>query len=331
MLRLDRRALLKFFPAAFAGALPTRARASTPRELTLHVPFPPGGSPDLLARLIADALRDRMSLSVLVSNTVGVNGELGLRRFLQQSPDGSHWLIAPDSLIAINPFIYPRAGSDPLQGIKPIMSIASAPQFLLVHAADEIDSLASLKRVGQGASIDFGSGGVGGQPHLLMLQLAERMDLRVHHVPYRNNGLAALGVARGEVRAVIAGTSSLSLVRGGKLKIIAVSTAERHPAWPQVRTFAEDLPGFTLMPWIGLFGAGDMPSGMAQVFARQVGAIVSEPGFRDGLEARSGLQPFVLESGEFRQLIDSDLARYRRVVSMIDDIRELNRPERSQP
>jgi tripartite-type tricarboxylate transporter receptor subunit TctC len=331
MYRPQRRALLRTLAALLAPALSADAMAALPREITVHVPFPPGGSPDLLARLIADSLRDRLGVSVVVLNTSGVNGEVGLRRFLQQEPDGGHWLIAPDSLITINPFVFPRSSTEPLQGLQPIVSLAGAPQFLLVNAADPIDSLAALARAGQSAPIDFGSGGVGGQPHLLMVQLAERLQLRTHHVPYRNNGLAALGVARGEVRAVIAGTSSLALVRGGKLKIIAVSTADRHPGWPQVRTFAEDLPGFSILPWIGLFGQHAAPAGAVESMTLAVRAIVEDVGFGQNLENRSGLQPLGLPQVEFRRLIADDLVRYRRILSLIDDSKDPNRPGRSSP
>ena len=291
---LFRRTLLKSLPASLITVPIQGPAARLAREWTLHVPFPPGGSPDLLARVLADEARARTGASVVVLNTSGVNGELGLRRFLQQDPDGAHFLVAPDSLIVINPWVYHRPNADPLHGLEPLGAIAGAPQFLLVRTDDSIRSLTELAAAARDAPLDFGSGGVGGQPHLLMLQLAGRLGIRVHHVPYRTNGLAALGVASGETRAVIAGTSALGLVRSGRLRVIAVSTPQRLAAWPEVPTLAEDLPGFTALVWIGLFGTRSAtPTANTELieFARST---LSEAAVRDRIESTSGLQPLMI-------------------------------------
>ena len=313
----------RFLQRATCGALVLSSGRAThasglPRESNLHVPFPPGGSPDLLARLIGEALRERWASTVVVHNSAGANGEIGLRRFLQQDPDGSHWMIAPDSLITINPSTYPRAAADPLHGLLPMLNLALAPQFILVRAEDPIRSLRELVEAGRNGAIDFGSGGIGSQPHLVMLQLGQRLGIRLHHVPYRTNGLAALGVARGEVRVAMAGTSSLGLVHGGKLRIVAVSTPQRHPSWPDVRTIAEDLPGFAETPWIGVFALAATPNELVAEMTRRLQVVISEAPFRAQLESRSGLLPALMAGPAFAHMIEADARKYRDLLRQIE-------------
>jgi tripartite-type tricarboxylate transporter receptor subunit TctC len=314
MLRPVRRTLLKSLSAAAVLRPAGLAFAGLPREWSIHVPFPPGGSPDLLARLIADEARERHGTAALVLNTTGVNGELGLRRFLQQDADGSHFLIAPDGLITINPAVYPRQTSDPLQGLEPLCTLAATPQFLMVRADSEIHSLADLRTAAERSLIPFGSGGIGGQPHLLMLQLAAHLGVRMLHVPYRSNGLAALGVASGEVKVVIAGTSALGLVRSGRLRIIGVSAAQRLQGWPDVPTLAEKIPGLEALVWIGLFGARSAPARANAAIANLARTVLSEPAARARIEKASGLQPMLLDAEALSRLIDRDLARYRELL-----------------
>jgi tripartite-type tricarboxylate transporter receptor subunit TctC len=290
-----------------------------PRELRLIVPSPTGGAPDLVARTLGEFLGRVGGLSVSVLNVDGANGELALARFLREEADGRTWLLAQDSVIVVNPSFYPRAQADILHGLAPVAQVGASSFMLLVKDDDPIRSIDELLQAARSADppLLYGSGGVGSQGHLLMEDLAARLGLRLNHVPYRGNSPAAAGLVRGEVRLLMAGVSSLGLVRAGRLRVIAVATPRRSPMFPDVPALSEVLPGFYGTAWFGLFGRGGTPADALAEMLQFTETAVASAEMRAALLQRGNVAASFSSGAAFRTLIDDERRRFAAIAARL--------------
>ncbi len=315
----DRRQVLKavtLLPAGFAVGTTSAANPSEPPatlpELRFIVTTVPGGAIDLLARTLAQSFAQLHKLPVTVLNVEGAGGEIALRRLMADPPDGKTWLLTQESVITINPSYYTRASQDILDGIVPVAQVATNSFYMLVRADDGIGSFKDF--VGQARSgtvpLPYGSGGVGSLHHLSMEELSASLGLRLLHVPYKGNSLAAQALVRGEIRVLLAGTSTGPLIQAGRLRMIAVTSPKRLAAYPDVPALGEFLPGFQPTAWFGFFSRKGLPEAMVSEMRGLLQRSLESEDVRQTIRERGDVQLAWISGQAFVDQILGDRRRY---------------------
>lgn len=311
---LPRRALLAA-PALLSGE--ALAQGFPARTLRLICPSAAGGVTDTVARLLAERLAPALGVAVAVENRPGAAGTLATDAAARAAPDGHTLLLAADSLIVVNPFVYPNAPSNPLTDLEPVAPLASAPYVLALHPAVPARSVAELVAVARSAAepLPYGSGGVGGLQHLGMEMLMRRAGFPMLHVPFRSGTAASHALLAGDVAAMMGGGSLAPLLREGRLRPLAASGPARMASLPEVPTLAETYPGFTVQFWLGLFAPLGLPREAMTRLRAEVAAALAEPALRQALLRVAELVPLAPSPAGFERLIAEDAERFRAIVA----------------
>src|SRR5262252_277024 len=253
--------------ATVAGiaALPARAQDTYPtKPIRLVVPFTPGGVTDSSGRLIADYMSRRLGQQVIVDNKPGASGNIGTAQVVAAAPDGYTLLLAFDGTMVINPHVFAKVPFDTLNDFAPIGRIGSAALILAAHPELPAKTLRDVIELSKGKPLAYGTSGIGGTPHIAGEMLAQRTGARLEHVPYKGGGQAmtdAMGGVIPLVYTAVAGAQGH--VKAGKLKPIAVSSAQRVGSLPEVPTFIEsglpELKDFVVESWVGVLAPAKTP------------------------------------------------------------------------
>ena len=305
---------------AFAALAPTAwCQSSYPNgPIRFVVPYPPGGPTDLMARLLQPELQTRLGVPVIIDNKGGAGGNLGSAEVARQAPaDGQTLLLAASGPMAVNGSLFKTMPFNALTDLAPVIQISSFPLVLETHPTLGIKSLkdfiALVKR--DGNKVSYASAGSGTPQHLAGEIFGKMVGNKLSHIPYRGAGPALNDVVGGQVPVMfdIVG-SSLQHIQAGKLVPLAVTSATRSPALPQVPTFAEaGLPGFELTAWHGIVVRAGTPAAAIQKLNSTVNAIFKDPAFRKRWEALG--TPAVGGTPEqFGGLIRTESVRLGRVV-----------------
>jgi tripartite-type tricarboxylate transporter receptor subunit TctC len=244
------------------------------------VPFPAGGSADLLPRYVGESLQKQWGQPVIVDNRPGAAGNIGATAVFQAEPDGYTLLSAPPPPLVINRLLYPKLAYDPTQFV-PMSVIAAIPNVLLVHpkvAASSVGELIALAKSNPG-KLNYASQGSGATSHLTA-ELFKSMagGLQITHVPYKGSAPALADLVGGQVDMMFDNLGvSLPHVKSGKLRALAVASTRRFRSLPDVPTLAETLPGFESVAWFGIVGPPKTPSAIAQKVAAGVEAALRNP------------------------------------------------------
>ncbi|MBK1662788.1 tripartite tricarboxylate transporter substrate binding protein, partial [Paracraurococcus ruber] len=255
-----RRALLA---AGLGGlALPARADWAPPRQVRLVVPFPPGGGADTTARLFAPVFQGMLGQPVVVENRAGAGGTIGAQEAARSAPDGTTLLVDAANQ-AVAPFIFRNLAFDYATAFTPVSRVTVYPLVLVVRPESPLRSLAALldRARAQPGRLTYSSSGNAVSNHIAMAVLASRARVELIHAPYRGGGPALQAVLAGDVDLGFATVASAAaLVQDGRLRALAVSTATRVAALPEVATVAEQgFPGFDQAEWNGLYGPAGLP------------------------------------------------------------------------
>jgi tripartite-type tricarboxylate transporter receptor subunit TctC len=315
----DRRLILL---AAAAATLPLHAQ--TARPIRLIVPYPPGGPLDIAARALADKAKDTLG-SVVVDNRPGAGGNLGADTAAKAAPDGTTIVMGAVATHAINPWLYARMPYDALADFTPITLVAQVPNVLVMNAeraqqlgiANLRDLVAFMKR--NPGKLNYGSGGNGSAGHLAGEMLKTQAGVFMVHIPYAGGAGAQMGLLSGQVDLNFDNLAAASAnIRGGKLRAIAVTTARRSGAMPEVPTVAEagrdlGLGSFDIHTWFGLFGPAKLP---AETTARLNRAFVDA---LNSAELKSRLATLMAEPAPstpeaFAAFVRAEHAKYEKVV-----------------
>lgn len=313
-----RRDLLTLGAAAIAA--PVFAQATRP--IRLIVPYPPGGPLDIVARALAERVKDSLG-TVIVENKPGAGGNLGADLAAKAAPDGTTIVMGAVATHAINPWLYAKIPYDPIRDFTPITGVAQVPNVLVMNpeAADRfgvktVADLVAFAKANPG-KLNYGSGGNGSAGHLAGEMFKSQAGVFMVHIPYAGGNPAQLALLSGQVDLNFDNLASASAnVKAGKLRAIAVTTAKRSPAVPELPTIAESggaLAGFDIHTWFGLFGPARLP---AEVTQRLNKAFVEALGSAE-LKARLVTlmaEPMPTTPEQFGAFVKGELAKYEQVV-----------------
>jgi tripartite-type tricarboxylate transporter receptor subunit TctC len=299
--------LLLISTAAFAQ-FPSRA-------ITILVPIPPGGAPDIAARVVAQKLSDSLGQPVVVENRVGANGNIASDLVAKAQPDGHTLGLLADSQIAINPHLY-KMPLDTLRDLTPVIPVAVNQFVLTVNPSLPVKTFPEFIEFARKANppLAYASGGNGSQHHLTMEMLKQRAGIDMLHVPYKGGAPAATATVAGETAAMWSGSSNAPQIKAGRLRPLAVSGAKRSPQYPELPTIGEFYPGFENSIWLGLFGPAGIPESTLAKLRAELRRVLESPDVKQKLNNAGGLDPYVATPEEFAALIRRDYAKYAKVV-----------------
>jgi tripartite-type tricarboxylate transporter receptor subunit TctC len=316
MKRLPLVATLVACLAAAVAAPVAMAQAYPARPVRLIVTFPPGGTPDIYGRLVAQELAGLWKQSVVVENRTGASGTIGTDFVVKSPPDGYTLLFAADASITIAPHLVKNIPYQPVRDLTAIANVAAGPFVLLAHPAfpanDMKEFIALAKQ--QPGRISYASSGPGGQQHLSMETVRHMAGIDVAHIPYKGFGQGIGDVMAGHVPLIFGGiTASISLTKGGKLKALGVTSAKRSQALPQVPAIAEALPGFRIEAWYGLMGPPGMARDLVMKINQDIATIVKRPDFQKRL-VDDALEPELGSPEDFAATIRTDLESWGKLI-----------------
>ena len=303
--------------AAISFGAPLAAQTYPQKPIKIVVPYPAGGTSDILARAIGVKLTESLGQPVIVDNKPGANGNVGADIVAKSPPDGYTLLLADIGALAISPSVYPALPFDPTKDFAPVTMVAYSPHILVVHpsipAASVKDVIALAKS--KPGKLNFAISGVGGAPHLAGVEFALRTGIDWAYIPYKGGSQAIADVAGGQADVTMNGMlATYPLVQGGKLKLIAVSSGKRMSAIPDVPTIAESgVPGFETGSWQGVIAPAGTPPEIVAKLNAEIIKIVSTPEMRDRL-AQQGADVRTNTPAEFGTFIGNEKARWAKVV-----------------
>jgi tripartite-type tricarboxylate transporter receptor subunit TctC len=276
-----RRAIIAF-PAVLAAARPSSGRAASwpDRPLRWLVGFPPGGAPDLLTRLLARRLEPDLGQSIVVENRPGAGGNLAAAALARAAPDGSTFGTLFAATLAVNRHVYRNLPYDPLRDFTLISEFARFPSVVMVHPSVPVSSVAELGAWmrAQAAPPICATPGAGVIPHLGTEMLLRRLDARCEVVHYRGNPDALRDLAAGRAQIMVdAFPTALPLVRDGRARAVAVTSARRSSLVPDLPPVADTLPGFETASWLAVGGPAGLPAAIVARMSSAVMAAARDP------------------------------------------------------
>ena len=267
---------------ALAPALAQPAASALPKGvITLVVPFAAGGATDVVSRLVAQKLGERIQRTVVVENVGGGGGSIGAAKVARAAPDGNTLLMGTIATHVINPLTMARLPYNAQTGFTPVSLIATVPNVLLVNRsvkAKDVQELIALLKA-QPGHFSYGSSGLGTPPHLSgeLFKSMARVDMT--HVPYKGGGPAMSDLVGGQIPILFdVLTGAASHIRAGSVRALAVTTRERVASFPDIPTVAESgVPGYETWTWNGIFGPAGLPRPMVEELSRALQAVVALP------------------------------------------------------
>jgi tripartite-type tricarboxylate transporter receptor subunit TctC len=313
--------LLRQFATSLAlisavATTPALAQGYPARPVTLVVPYPAGGSADILARTVGVKLAEKLGQPVIIENRGGAGTAIGARFVAESRPDGYTLLMGTVSSQAINPAMT-RVGYDPVKDFVPVSPLASIPFVLVATPAAPYNTVADVIAAAKQnpGTVGYASAGPGTSNHLAGEMLASAAHVKLLHVPYRGSAPALADVLAGHVAVMFdLQTTSLPNVRAHKLKALAVTSAERSPLMPEVPTVAESgLPGFEVSAWFGIFAPAKVPSPVLKQLSDALAQILEAPSMAQRLRD-IGAEPDTRNAAQFKSYVDGEAGKYAAVV-----------------
>ncbi|WP_234087933.1 tripartite tricarboxylate transporter substrate binding protein [Azonexus sp. R2A61] len=298
-----------------ALAAPVFADGYPQRAVKLVVPFPPGGTADVLARLISERLSAALGQPVVIENKGGAGGVVGTLAVARATADGYTALLTTTA-VAVSPSLNPAAGYDAEKDLTPVINVAASPNILLATPGLGAKTLPEAIAKARSGKLNYGTPGAGTTPHLSAEYLFGTLaGVTVTHVPYKGGGPALIAGIGGEVEFVsIPLPPAVPHVKAGKLVALAVTGATRSPVLPQVPTVAESgFPGFEDATWVGLFLPAGAPAEAVKRLNGEIEKILARPEVREQLAA-IGYEPVGGSPARFGAYLKQEVAKWQRVV-----------------
>ena len=310
--------MTKWLAGAFAALLATVALAQgfPERPVRIIVPLPPGGSPDTIARTIAQGLQGVWPHAVVVENRTGGSQNIGADAVAKSAPDGHTWLLAPDNVFVVNPHIA-KQPFDPLTDLAPVTLLARIQFLLVVHPSVPASSLQELIAYAKAkpGELNFGSSGTGSPQFLGGTLLQQMSGTKMNHVPYKGAAAAVPDLLQGRIQVWVgAANSLLPHIKADKLRVLGTSAAQRFAVLADTPTIAEaGLPGYSIYPWLGLFVPAKTPPEIIARINAESAKIVNSPEVKARLVPQ-GMDIATGSPDELARIIREDHARWGKVI-----------------
>jgi tripartite-type tricarboxylate transporter receptor subunit TctC len=301
---------------AFAAPATTLAQGFPAKPLRLIVPFPAGGGSDIVGRIVAQELSERLGQQVVVDNRAGAGGSIGTGVAVRADADGYTMVLASTSEIAVNPAIYPKLDYDPVKDLAPVGVVGTTPMVVIVPASSQAGTLAELVTLSRDrpGALNMASAGNGSFTHLAGELFRSTHALNWVHVPYKGTAPAVNDVAAGQMQVMFATLPGASaLIGAGKVRPLAVSSAARAAAIPSVPTVRESGFAYEVEYWYGLFVPSATPPAVVARLSAALGESLKAPRLVESL-AKQGVTPGSAGTTEFRDYVRAEFAKWGKVV-----------------
>jgi len=303
---------------AMLGGRSVLAQGTYPsRNIKMIVPYPPGGTTDLLGRLIADQIKTGLNAIVVVENKPGAGTTLGAEQVAHSEPDGYTLLMATSTTLAINKWLYKKLPYDPVKDFAPVALVAGVPFALIINPAIPAKTLAEfIAYAKSNPGLAYGSAGNGSPQHLAAEMLRSAAGIDIRHVPYRGSVPAMLDVIAGHIPFMIVDLQpALQQIKEGKVRVLGVTTPKRVAAAPEIPTIAEGgLPGYELVAWQGVVAPAGTPRPVVDALAGQIKKLLDDPSTRERFTSIA-IEPLPGSTPEsFGDYIKSEVDRWADIV-----------------
>ena len=295
--------------AAFAQGYPNK-------PVRIIVPFPAGGTTDIVTRIVAQKMTDAWGQAVIVENRTGAGGNIGGEAAAKSTPDGYTLFMTSGSIVTANQYIYKKMPFDPAKDLVPITNVASGPQVIVVNSDFSAKTLKQFidTACAQPGVLNYGHAGIGSQTHLAAENFLFTADLNITSVPYKGEGPAMNDLIGKQLSMVTANfAAAIGFINQGKLRALAVTGTKRSPQLPDVPTVAETLPGFENTGWFGLMAPAGTPKEIVDKIYRDTAKILDTAELRARFYAL-GMVPVGNTPAEFAEAIREESARWASVV-----------------
>ncbi len=294
------------------------------KPIRLVVPYPPGGSTDLLARLLSKQLFPASNQPIVVENSGGAGGNIGAQMVLRAPADGYTLEVGAMSQHAMNGSLYKGLAFDPVADFVPVAMLAYVVNVIAVSSKLPVSNFAELVAYikANPGKVNYSSGGIGSHNHLTLEYLARFADLKMTHVPYRGGGPAVAALVAGEVDLFAGGASLLMpQAQAGKVKLIAVTEVKRSEVLPDVPAVSESIPNFEVSNWYGIFARSSLQSSLVAQINKEVDRAMSEPGIKQQLRER-GMTHTVTSPAQLNTLLKSEHKRWSDIITSMNIVAE---------
>jgi tripartite-type tricarboxylate transporter receptor subunit TctC len=303
-------------PLAATAQAQAQAAWQPTKPIKLIVPYPPGGSSDIIARAISQPLSEALKQPVIVENRPGANGNLGADFVAKSAPDGYTLLLCDVGALAISPSVYTKLPFDPSKDLRGVTMLAYSPHLLVVHPSVKANNLKELIALSKTGDLNFAVTATGSAPHLAGVALERASGAKWTYVPYKGGVQAIQDTVAGQTQVLMNGMlATLPQVQGGKLKVLAVSKATRMPLIGDVPTIAEQgVPGFESGTWQGVRVAKGTPDAVVQRLNKELITVIRAADIRSRL-AGQGAEVVTMAPAEEEQFFNKERARWAKVVT----------------
>ena len=287
------------------------------KPIRLVVTFPPGGSSDAAARIVAPRLAERLGQPVVVDNRPGAGGAVGLDLVAKSAPDGYTIVLASAGGLTANPSLYKQLSYEPLRDFAPITLFGTSPFILLANPSLPVSSIADVLKMAktQPARLSYASGGNGTAMHLSGELLKSMGRVSIVHIPYRGSGPAVMAVMSGETQLAVADiTTVLPQLKSGRVKVLGVMGKDRSPLAPELPTLNETgLPGYDASGWFAVLAPASTPPAVVQRLNAEITAVLRSAEIRERFFA-AGLEPLPSSSEDLSALMKAETLKWGRVI-----------------
>jgi tripartite-type tricarboxylate transporter receptor subunit TctC len=306
---------------AACAALPAagaQAQQTWPtRPIHMIVPFPPGGGTDILARLVGSKLGELEKWTVVAENRAGAGGTIGITDAVRSAPDGYTVVMGQKDNLAVAPYLYRKLAYDPVRDLVAVAHVGFTPILIVTSVNSRFKTLADVVAAARAkpGSITYGSPGAGTTIHLAGESFKERAGIDIRHIPYKGSNAAMMDVLSGNVDLMVSSVpSAMAQIAAGKLRPLAVTSARRSSALPQVPTVAElGYPGFDVSTWYGLFVPRGTPQAIVDKLNAATNRALATPALRDAIHEQ-GVEVEAMTPQQFAQLLARDFHDGKAIV-----------------
>ncbi len=295
--------------AAWSQVFPTH-------PLRMIIPFAPGGTTDVIGRLVAQHLSDLLGQQVIADNRSGANGNIGTDLAAKSPPDGYTMVMSFDGTMTINPHTYRKLPFDPQRDLTPIVNVGQAALVLVTHPSVPASTIQEFTALAKAATspLYYSSAGMGSTGHVAGELYASRAGIRMTHVPYKGGAAALQDLLAGQIQMLVTALPTVEgLIANGKVRPLAVTSSQRLRTLPKVPTLGELYPGYEVASWYGLLAPASTPSAIIQRLNTDINKVLARPDVRERLDGL-GVEVLGGTMEQFAATIRNDTSKWAKVV-----------------